>query len=45
MFYEIADFAKEFILEKNNEDKYPWQEGYENKENNKVLIFPWRDRV
>lgn len=45
VFYEIADFAKEFILEKNNEDKYPWQEGYESKENSKVLIFPWRDRV
>ncbi len=43
VFVEIADFAKEYLLEKSEDSKYPWQDGYNNMDN-KVILFPWRGK-
>jgi hypothetical protein len=45
VIFEITNFAKEYLLEKEGTGKFPWQEGYKNGSDNKVLIFPWRDKV
>lgn len=42
VFVEIAKFAREYLLEKEDVGKFPWQEGYEDNKDNKELIFPWR---
>ena len=40
VFHEVADFAKSYILEK--EEIFPWRRNHKGKVGNNIVPFPWR---
>lgn len=42
IFRDIGNFAKEYLIETNNEVKFPWQEN-SNNINDYKKAFPWRN--